>query len=557
MAPYNPAEFVQWLQNAGGYVHPSLDLFAQLGGGDRGMVAAKAIPAGDQLLIVPRDLCLHVGAAADSPAAQAVADHKLDPFLSTVLIMMAERALGERSRFAPYLALLPERHGCLMSWTEEERAELAGTALEERAKGETAAEVYARMEPLLREHPDIWPASSCGPEAFDWCCGMVQSRAFHLVKDNWVTQIQSEGSELYMLTGIDMINHSSIPALRSTSLHLVTEPLTVQCDGREVVLSSYFSMKAERDIAEEEQVLHTYGDLSDAQLLKTYGFVEDWSSETAARAAGNGSAGASERAAAADLSQQRQLQQGEQEGERQQLANPNTEALIPADVVVASCTAIAAALSLTDAVASQAERRDLLARLGLLQSVAVVPAVLLMPEEDWREYVGEYEAAAAARALNSTEPAAGVLGRACLDDGDFREAVAMALLRAAQGALKAYPTSAEEDVALLAGGGLPWRQLCAVRLRLGEKRVLHSLKAELLELLKGGGEEGEEEGGSEDLGSSSDGEEEEEEEEESEDDEASVELGSQDTDDEEEDDSEESGSSGDDGSPPAAKRARQ
>lgn len=31
---------------------------------------------------------------------------------------------------------------------------------------------------------------------------------------------------------------------------------------------------AERDISKGEQLLHTYGDLSDAQLLQTYGFVE-------------------------------------------------------------------------------------------------------------------------------------------------------------------------------------------------------------------------------------------------------------------------------------------
>ena len=32
---------------------------------------------------------------------------------------------------------------------------------------------------------------------------------------------------------------------------------------------------AGRKVAAGEQILHTYGDLSDAQLLQTYGFVED------------------------------------------------------------------------------------------------------------------------------------------------------------------------------------------------------------------------------------------------------------------------------------------
>lgn len=35
-----------------------------------------------------------------------------------------------------------------------------------------------------------------------------------------------------------------------------------------------YCLCAERDISKGEQLLHTYGDLSDAQLLQTYGFVE-------------------------------------------------------------------------------------------------------------------------------------------------------------------------------------------------------------------------------------------------------------------------------------------
>lgn len=58
---------------------------------------------------------------------------------------------------------------------------------------------------------------------------------------------------------------------------------------------------ADRDIAAGEEVLHTYGDLADAQLLQTYGFVEEWGP-----------------------------------GE----ANPHNVAFIPADLVVEGCTAI-------------------------------------------------------------------------------------------------------------------------------------------------------------------------------------------------------------------------
>ena len=66
--------------------------------------------------------------------------------------------------------------------------------LDDRANAESPAEMYAQqVEPLLLQHPEVWPPAACGSDAFEFCCGMVQSRAFHLVKDNWVTRIQSHG----------------------------------------------------------------------------------------------------------------------------------------------------------------------------------------------------------------------------------------------------------------------------------------------------------------------------------------------------------------------------
>ena len=68
---------VDWLQASGGYVHPDLDLFSELPNGDRGVRALKPIPAGDQLVLIPKSLCIYlrdhegakaqVGASGGSP----------------------------------------------------------------------------------------------------------------------------------------------------------------------------------------------------------------------------------------------------------------------------------------------------------------------------------------------------------------------------------------------------------------------------------------------------------------------------------------------------------
>lgn len=55
----------------------------------------------------------------------------------------------------------------------------------------------------------------------------------------------SAGAELHMLPGIDVINHSCMPAMRNTELNRVDVPLTVKSQvGKEVIVPSYFTMTA-------------------------------------------------------------------------------------------------------------------------------------------------------------------------------------------------------------------------------------------------------------------------------------------------------------------------
>ena len=54
------------------------------------------------------------------------------------------------------------------------------------------------------------------------------------------------GSDLYLIPGIDMINHSTQPSRSSAALKLVNQPLTVMCGEplKEVTLEGYFAMIA-------------------------------------------------------------------------------------------------------------------------------------------------------------------------------------------------------------------------------------------------------------------------------------------------------------------------
>jgi len=251
-------KFLYWLQSQGAFVHESLNLFAPLPNGDRGLVAKSAIKRDTQLLLIPKALCIHfplAGSSSPSLAASGAAgavlaarDPRPSPFMSTVLLLMAEKALGGASSYAPYVGLLPTATDALLAWSEAELAELKGTLLEHKAAEKCAAVYEREVLPIIQPHPDIWPQGSCDADAFEWAAGMVQSRAFHLVSDNWLTGTHTEGVDQFLIPAIDMLNHATLAEQRSTELRLVNAPLTVSCGEpeREITLDGYFTMVAGR-----------------------------------------------------------------------------------------------------------------------------------------------------------------------------------------------------------------------------------------------------------------------------------------------------------------------
>ncbi|GBF94957.1 hypothetical protein Rsub_07458 [Raphidocelis subcapitata] len=518
MGEPSQAALLAWLKQRGAYVSPKLDLFGAGVGGDRTVRAAAAVDEGERLLLVPEcaTLTLPPGGGRDEAAAgsdgapvAAAAAHLssahpgASPFMRTVLLLMAELARGEASPWAPYIASLPASTDCLLTWPASDRALLAGTSLED--KGRDAQSVFASdIAPMLAARPDLWPPAKAGYAEFQRAAEMVQTRAFHMKEENWVTGAVTEAVEqLYLIPAMDMLNHSTLPELRNTTLERISAPLTVEVEGVGTLsFDSFFTMKAERAIAAGEEVLHTYGDLSDAQLLQTYGFLESLPGP-----------------------------------------NPNDFALLPFSLLSDGARrTLGADAAAALAPALLARKRALLAAGGALQAAApeatefVATAgeplgdelltaaqarggfwVLLMTEEEFEQLREEREAgaaeaaAAAAGASGSGASGSGAsgsggaaaarqrlsLGRELLG-GDFGELVGSTILQACGLALKRYPSPPPS--------GPPGSHAAsAARVVDGERAVLNAVKRAALMVMaeaarSGEGsdlEEGSEEEGSE------------------------------------------------------------
>ena len=68
----------------------------------------------------------------------------------------------------------------------------AGTAIE--IGGDSTQTVYEReVLPIMQQQADLWPADVQTLEAFEHYAGLVQSRAFHMLTENWITGSAQEG----------------------------------------------------------------------------------------------------------------------------------------------------------------------------------------------------------------------------------------------------------------------------------------------------------------------------------------------------------------------------
>eukprot|EP00775_Hariotina_reticulata_P004804 gene4805-5052_t len=176
-------------------------------------------------------------------------------------MLMGELAQEATSRYAPYFKTLPHSTDCLMNWSPKEQALLTGTSLGAERQ-QHIQDVFQRdILPLLQEQPDLFPPSCLTYEHFRRAADLVQTRAFHMKADNWVTGTSQESTdELYLIPAIDMLNHSTDSAQRNTSLALVRGETSITlANGEQKNFKDFFSMKAERDIPAGCEVLHTYG----------------------------------------------------------------------------------------------------------------------------------------------------------------------------------------------------------------------------------------------------------------------------------------------------------
>lgn len=94
---------------------------------DGTLVCSRPVAKGEALFSVPEGAWLSAAAAAASPLGPFLAG--VEPWLALALLLLHERSRGAASRWAAYIASLPQDTGSPVAWGEADLEHLRGTQL--------------------------------------------------------------------------------------------------------------------------------------------------------------------------------------------------------------------------------------------------------------------------------------------------------------------------------------------------------------------------------------------------------------------------------------------
>ncbi|KAL4976118.1 hypothetical protein BDW66DRAFT_159869 [Aspergillus desertorum] len=275
-------EFATWLSSRPGVTVNSkiriADLRANAAG--RGVVAQADIDEDEELFTIPRDLVLSThNSKLKHLLSQDI--EQLGPWLSLMLVMIYEYLQGDRSNWAPYFKVLPQRFDTLMFWSPAELEELQGSAVVEKIGKQGAEEsIRESIIPVIQENPALFPPV-VGLASYDGDVGahvllnlahtigsVIMAYAFDVEKpenedervgeDGYLTDDEEDQSSKGMVPLADMLNAD---ADRNNARLFQEEESLV--------------MKAIKPIRTGEEIFNDYGEIPRSDLLRRYGYVTD------------------------------------------------------------------------------------------------------------------------------------------------------------------------------------------------------------------------------------------------------------------------------------------
>ncbi|KZV66693.1 SET domain-containing protein [Peniophora sp. CONT] len=304
-------DLVRWFEERGGTFDASALRFSPIDGLGRGAVAVRDLDKGHVLFTIPRNLTLSLRTSSlpGRFGISAWKEHQLHVgWAGLILCMMWEEALGEESPWSVYLDSLPNSFDTPMFWSTEELAELAGTAVVDKiGKDQAERDFTDRVLPAIQSRPDLFPPQKMHRYTvhnYHVMGSRILSRSFTVEKwegENLGSPAASAAADAMDVDEEDSTGERPIVNQNTAESGVGTAPVDEDDDSDDEddpanvamvpmadMLNARFECEnaklfyEERDlrmattqpIKKGEQIWNTYGDPPNSDLLRRYGHVD-------------------------------------------------------------------------------------------------------------------------------------------------------------------------------------------------------------------------------------------------------------------------------------------
>ncbi|KAI7848909.1 hypothetical protein BDC45DRAFT_295288 [Circinella umbellata] len=272
--------FWQWLEKNGATLSDGIKFhdYRDSEGAGRGVIATRDLQEDEVLFTIPRPLLLssQTSRLRQEKGMAEILD-KMSGWNPLILCLMYESQRSD-SFWKPYFDVLPKEFSTPMFWDRQELNALEGTDIVEKIGKEEAEVMFVQeIQPILKDHPEIFNSDVHNVDLFHQCGSLIMSYSFHDEKatlkmtqknddngndDGEENEDDDEEEEeeglLAMVPMADMLNHKT----GFNNARLFHEPDCLR-------------MKAIKFIKAGDQMYNTYGDLCNADLLRKYGFADE------------------------------------------------------------------------------------------------------------------------------------------------------------------------------------------------------------------------------------------------------------------------------------------
>ncbi|KAF4625462.1 hypothetical protein G7Y89_g12708 [Cudoniella acicularis] len=266
--------FLSWLSEVGVRINPKMvlkDLRSEGEGRGRGVVAAADFEEDEIVFSIPRSAVLNVqNTMPGCESSSSTSTLSSMPNWLALTAAIISQGQKPHSKWAPYLAILPQQLDSLIFWSESELSELQASTVVTKIGRKSAEEMFSQhIEPLS--------LPGCTNEMCHRVASIIMAYAFDIPEDQETKQQENEtgategdADELVSDDGEEEKTVlSMIPLADMLNADAERNNARLCCDNEDL------EMRTIKPIAKGEEIFNDYGQLPRSDLLRRYGYVTE------------------------------------------------------------------------------------------------------------------------------------------------------------------------------------------------------------------------------------------------------------------------------------------